>query len=396
MRNGFFKVEDRKSTILNEYDFETINLLSISLMVSNSCNLRCIYCFNDGGTIPEDSEIKMSLDVAKASIDYLIKNSGENVGCDFFGGEPLINFDLIRMIVDYCKTKDKKNWQFSMITNGTIINDEIIKLFKENNFHIVVSYDSILQDIQRVSSTGKSNKKLIRGNIKKLQEAIPRSELSIRSILTHNMIPHILAIIDEAKELGVRVLFGPITLSQGNEMNLNENDYNVYIDTISKVLEESWNSEKIDQVTGITSIANIVLQLMTGNQRYYSCGLGTDQVGVSSSGKIYPCHRFIGLKGLCMGDIFNGIDKEKYKSFVLRFVDNLTPCSECWAKYFCGGGCAHESYTYNNNLFVPFNERCELTKKEIELGLSLYAETLSTGNENKLLKISNMATRNID
>lgn len=387
-RNGFFKDNHIGEIINDTYDFEKINLLSVSLMVSNSCNMRCVYCFNDGGTIPEDADKVMTFDVAKKAIDYLAANSGKNVGCDFFGGEPLINFELIKQIVNYCKTLDK-TWQFSLITNGTILNDEILKMFVDNNFHVVVSYDSILQNIQRPSSTGKDNKSLIRENIKKLVKALPRSEISIRCILTHQMCKHIEEVIEEATELGVRVLFGPVTLNEGHALNLTNEDYELYLKIVKETINKNFNDNKYDLVTGITSLSNIVLQLLTGRKKYYSCGIGTDQIGISSTGFIYPCHRFIGWKGFEIGDIYNGMDKNWYQKFAMRFVDNLEPCKTCWAKYLCGGGCAHEAFTYNGDLFKPYSKRCELTKKEIEIALSLYADALKNNETDKLKSIVN-------
>ena len=392
---GFFTEKNLQTEINKTYDFDNINLLSTSLMVSSDCNMRCIYCFNDGGTKPEDSDQVMSFEVAKQAIDYLVNNSEkEEIGCDFFGGEPLYNYKLIKHVVEYCKTYTSKKWIFSLITNGTILNDEIIEMFKENCFHIVVSYDSILQNEQRPSRCGKNLVPVIRDNIIKLRDILPRTEISIRCILTHNMCAHIKDIIEEAKELGVRVLFGPVTLEESNPLNLTDDDYAKYINIIENELVKNYSEEKYDLVTGITSLSAIILQLITGRKKYYSCGVGTDQVGISATGKIYPCHRFIGINELEMGDIYTGIDKKLYGKYTSRFVDNINPCKTCWAKYLCGGGCAHESYTYNNDLFSPNTKRCDLTKNEIEIALKIYAEAMKNGEQEKLEKIAQVIGNN--
>lgn len=200
--------------------------------------------------------------------------------------------------------------------------------------------------------------------------------------------------IEEAKELGVRVLFGPVTLEESNPLNLTDDDYAKYINIIENELVKNYSEEKYDLVTGITSLSAIILQLITGRKKYYSCGVGTDQVGISATGKIYPCHRFIGINELEMGDIYTGIDKKLYGKYTSRFVDNINPCKTCWAKYLCGGGCAHESYTYNNDLFSPNTKRCDLTKNEIEIALKIYAEAMKNGEQEKLEKIAQVIGNN--
>ncbi len=394
-KRGFFDTSDINREIKKKYDFKTVNLLSISLMVSSNCNMQCIYCFNDGGTSPTDSNEVMSSDTAMQSVDFLVNHSSENtLGIDFFGGEPLVNFKLIKEIVEYCKTKySEKKWLFSLITNGTLVTDEIVFFFKQNKFHVVVSYDGVLQDIQRKSTfTNTKNREIIRENIIKLKNALPREDISIRCILTHISIPYIEEVIAEAKELGVRVLFGPVALSKENALNITADDYEKYYDSITNAFTKNDNSSK---VIGVTSIPYIVRQLLIGSQRYYSCGVGCDQVGISSTGVIYPCHRFIGVKGMEIGNIIDGIDLKAYSNYVQRYVDNISECSKCWAKYFCGGGCAHESYTYEASPFIPCSERCQMIKKEIEIGIRLYIRAQQSDTLDDFIKTFGINSKNL-
>lgn len=129
-------------------------------------------------------------------------------------------------------------------------------------------------------------------------------------------------------------------------------------------------------------------------KKYFSCGVGRNQVGVSAKGKIYPCFRLIGIRELEMGDIYNGIIKDIYEKYTSRYVDNMQPCNNCWAKYLCGGGCAHEAYTYNNDLFSPEIKRCELTKNEIEIALKICASAIKNGEQTQLEKIAQIIGNN--
>lgn len=129
-------------------------------------------------------------------------------------------------------------------------------------------------------------------------------------------------------------------------------------------------------------------------KKYFSCGVGRNQVGVSAKGKIYPCLRLIGIRELEMGYIYNGIIKVIYEKYTSRYVDNMQPCNKCWAKYLCGGGCAHEAYTYNNDLFSPEIKRCELTKNEIEIALKICASAIKNGEQTQLEKIAQIIGNN--
>ena len=383
--SGFFQKGNKKEKIEEKYTFDKVDLLSLSLMVSSGCNMRCRYCFNDGGTAPCDSNEVMNLEVAKTAVDFLVLNSTQTtLGIDFFGGEPLFNITLIREIVAYCTEKySNVKWLFSMITNGTLITDDIVEFFVKYHFHIVVSYDGLLQDYQRKSAVeGRKNRELVRESVRKLVAVLPKKDISIRCILTHTMVPYIKEIVAEAKELGVRVLFGPVTLQQGNPMNMTDDDYDIYLRDVEYLFAQYENWE---DVVGITSVPFIVGTLIKGAQRYYSCGVGIDQVGVSSTGNIYPCHRFIGVDGMEMGNIYDGINHEIYSQYAHRYVDNMNGCDTCWAKYFCGGGCAHESMTYEDSPFVPAEERCKLTRHEIEMGVKLYIKAFKNNSLDRVV-----------
>lgn len=368
--NGFLGVNTKREQIESCSDRYKPNLLGLSLFVSNLCNLNCIYCFNDGGSLDRVDSQFMHPEVAEQAVNFLLQNSAGPVGIDFFGGEPLLNFGLIKHVVQYCQTLGRQ-FQFSMIINGTLVTNEIADFFQQYGFHIVVSYDSYLQNVQRPSRNGQDLRECIRRSISVLADRLPRKDISIRCILTHDL-QDLQLLVDEACQLGVRLVPGLVALPIGNPLNLTDEDMEKLKAFEEAYLTHALMKGNIDHLTGFTGVANTIIRVMKTKQRYYSCGIGKDILGISSQGDIYPCHRFIGNSEFKMGNIFQGIDVSAYNRYVDLFVDNRESCSECWARYFCGGGCAHEAYTYENDATKPAKMRCDLIRHEIELGIKLY------------------------
>lgn len=377
---GFFQRNIKREQIAAAASEETVDLLGASLMISGACNLACRYCFNNGGALSVQQEPFMSWEVARRAVDFLQEHSSGQIGVDFFGGEPLLNWPLIKQTVAYCASTGR-DWQYSMITNGTLIDEEIADFLAEHRFHIVISYDGPLQDTLRPGVNGLSNREIVRWNIQRLMEKLPREDVSIRCILTHPTIPYLESLIAEARELGVRLLFGPVTLPAGHALDLREKDLARFQDTIVRHLQRATEDRSYDALTGITSVSNTMLRAMTGKQRYYSCGVGSAILGISQQGDLYPCHRFIGIDAFKMGNIDDGLDMAAYRMYAGLYVDNRPGCSACWARYFCGGGCAHESITYADEIGSVVPSRCAHIRREIELGLQLYVEALETRPE---------------
>lgn len=368
--NGFFAGNTKKARLAEHPDRCRVDLLGLSLFVMGGCNLACRYCFNDGGVLPAQEPVRMPIEVAERSVDFLLQNGSGEVGIDFFGGEPLLNLPLIKHVVDYAN-KSGRDLQYSLITNGTILDDDILDFLARNHLHVVVSYDGHLQDVARPARNGTPQREIVRNNIRRLAAVLPRRDISIRCILTHAL-KDLGPLVVEAKELGVRLLFGPVTLPADDELNLTADDLAAVCALEERVLWAALESGKVDTLTGVTSVGNTILSVMAGRQRYYSCGLGKEILGVSASGEIYPCHRFIGMPEFRMGNVFDGLDLDLHRRYADRYVDNRESCSTCWARYFCGGGCAHEAWTYSGDAAQVVKSRCELIRFETELGLKLY------------------------
>lgn len=377
-QNGFFQ-ENSKQIYIDNCD--TININFASIFVTNRCNLSCKYCFNDGGqsTLILSKEIDKS--VFKDAIDYIASHSNTEVGLSFFGGEPLINFNLIKDIVSYCETFDKK-WEYTITTNGTLLTYDIAIFFYEHNFKVVVSYDGELQDSYRKSISGKKMRSLIKENIYLLSNILPRKNLSLRCTLTHDMIPYVEGIIDEAISLNTRIGFGIVALPENNSMNITSDDATKYFEIYSKKVKEQLSARNVKNLTSIMSGG--LRNLLLGRKKIFSCKLGMNTISINLNGDIYACHRFVGEENYKIGTIQDDIVNNKRDLYILRTVDNRNICSNCWARYLCGGGCAHESVMYEEDINTPYQLQCSLNKKLIELELKVYAEIMKDSNKDLL------------
>jgi uncharacterized protein len=314
----------------------------------------------------------MAPTVARQAVDFLLKHSEDEVGISFFGGEPLLNFALIKEVVSYCEASGRP-FKYALITNGTVLTREIADLFEQHRFHVVVSYDGYLQDQQRPACGGRPTRELIRANIRELAKRLPRHDLAIRTVITHKT-TDLAAVANEAEELGIRLTVGPVTLCPGHPLDITPDDMQALADFETGYLTRSLEIGDLDRLTGLSCVANTIRRAHTGQQRYYSCGIGKEIVGVSLEGDIYPCHRFVGIEEFRMGSVLDGVDPAALETYHNLFVDMKEGCRGCWARYFCGGGCAHDAYTAQGDLTRTPVSRCHVMRQEIELGLKLFAQ----------------------
>lgn len=386
---GFFTGNTRGDRVRSMMQAELPDLLGMSLLVSGKCNLACAYCFNEGGATTGSGEAWMPRDVAFRAVDFLAAHSTGDVGIDFFGGEPLLAPGLIREVCEHARGTGR-NFLFSMITNGTVLNDGVLDLLASHPFHVVVSYDGELQDLLRPSRSGQSTRETVRANVRRLATVLPRDELSIRCVFTRQT-REVDALIREARELGVRVLFGPVTLPDSDPLAVGPDELRRLLDVQEAILTRAVMEGDLDTLTGVGAISNTVLRAMTGLPRFFSCGIGKDILGVSMSGAFYPCHRFIGLDAFRMGSLDEGLDLAAWSRFRDHHVENRTECRRCWARYFCGGHCAHDAWICGGDFWGTAPERCDFTRLEIELGLKLFVLAMEVRPE--LLDLLGRRTR---
>lgn len=335
------------------------NLGAVTLMIAQECNLKCKYCYGEGGEYQERG--KMTSDIAIKAVDFLIENTQQKeLLIVFFGGEPLMNFDLIKVVVEYCKDKEKhidKKFRFSMTTNGTLINDEIEEYIRENNIFVQISIDGRkeVNDINRFNSNGEGifDKVIAKtGSLRTVRRVSARATISKDN----------LNLCDNFTTLD-QLNFSRIPMVAAQNL-LSDEDYDIFIKEQSKLIEllekmikskEFNRAKKMSiQMTGLKKIHNT-------QRKSLICGVGSNFVAIDIKGNIFPCHRFVANKGYSLGSIIhNNFDNN---SFVEQIrIKNHTQCQQCWAKLLCMGHCPNENLVNSGDINYSLEKVCKSTK----------------------------------
>lgn len=353
-----------------------LGVRGIALFVAQECNMRCVYCYGQGGEY--GAKGMMSQETAFRAVDWLLENSksAEKVNISFFGGEPLLNFPLIRKTVEYTKAKASernKKATFGITTNASLLTDEIIGFMKAEMINTLISFDGppAIQNRQRPFSDGSGSYDIVYENISKLLEVSPG--IAARATAYGDVDPF--EIKEGMKKVGLKTSFvikaSPVVLAGENR----ETSWSATDEKMSRRMmalnEREWKGflkSVRDRKMQPDNIGQILLPVITGNKRYFGCGIGKGMVGISVSGDIYPCHRFAGQTDAKMGNIadykVDGIN-DYYRSIVI----NLPKCSACWAKYLCGGGCFYENKSRTGDMHMPDDLFCNETKATMETAL---------------------------
>lgn len=350
---------------------------SLDLHIAHVCNLRCRYCYGEGGHYG-GQETMMDHEVARDSVDFLIKNSRDEkkITLTFFGGEPMLNFDLIKETAIYAEeqaVKHGKEIKFSVLTNGTVGLDEQMSFMKEHNFSIQVTIDGPeeYQDDLRPMPGKKSSFAEVQKIVPKMLEADLRPVA--RSIVTRKNMD-LMRIYNAMIELGFAdVSFGYVT-SKDSEIMLAPEDLPVLFDSLEGMAEETFQN----LITGKRPpgvFMNVLSSLLNRkrNQKQYNCSIGKWKFAVAPDGKIFVCHRFVNVDEFYMGHVHEGCyNTELQQKFYDIRVDQRKACQKCWVRNYCGGSCLHNNYTYTGNLEVCDAVHCNIVKKIFEEGVKIY------------------------
>ncbi len=374
VENPFFE-EEKKIWEENEVKFDPPeNLKSLCLLVSQTCNMRCDYCFVDEGTY-RDKESLMDEEISLKAVDFLIENSKtKHIEIDFFGGEPLLNWEVVKKTIEYRNKKAKENGKIlrlSLTTNGILLDDEKLNFLKNNFVSLILSLDGPLyvNDIHRKLKNGKGSFDLIFKNLKKLKDY---EGYYIRGTFT-NKTKNILESAKFLYENGFKnISLEPVILEKDNPLSLKDEDLEELKIEYEK-LGEYLYKEKLNGK--ILNFYHFNIDLSSGpclGKMSFGCGAGVEYLAVDTKGDIYPCHFLKEFEEFKIGNVFDGIDEKKKKYFIfLNDLDSKERCKSCWAKYLCGGGCIAHSYFINKNPLIVPKDFCELQKKRIEIGLLL-------------------------
>ncbi len=353
-------------------------LKAICLHVAHDCNMDCQYCFAGKGEYHGEKGL-MSLETGKRALEFLVANSGErkNLEVDFFGGEPLLNWDVCKALVEYGRDLEKKhnkNFRFTLTTNGILITNEIMEFLNKEMSNVVLSLDGNKEtnDKMRKTKCGEGTYDLIIDKFKQLVDKREQKNYYLRGTYTKYNLDFAKDIIHMA-ELGFKELsMEPVVASPTAEYALDEKDLPQLMANYEKLALEMIDREKKGESFNFYHYA---IDLKNGpcvSKRVSGCGVGTEYLAITPHGDIYPCHQFVGDREFLMGNLTDEkIDYEVLEEFEKSNVYSHDECKECFAKFYCSGGCAANAYHQTGNINGVYNFSCELHKKRIECAIMM-------------------------
>lgn len=353
---------------------------AMCLHIAHDCNLRCHYCFAAQGDFGGGRKL-MSFDTGKRAIDFLIRNSEgrRNLELDFFGGEPLMNFAVVRQIVEYAREQEKlhnKNFRFTITTNGLLLKDDVIDFINREMSNVVLSVDGRreVNDKLRVRVDGSGSYDAILPKYQKLVEKRGDGQYYVRGTFTkYNL--------DFAQDVEHMYACGFDQISIEPCVSDAKEPYALTYDDLPAVFAEY---ERLAQQViahkkaGDTfNFFHFKLDLDQGPcaiKRLRGCGCGNEYVAVTPEGDIYPCHQFVGMEEWKMGNLYeNTFDLDLKKRFAKANVYTKEDCKNCWAKFYCSGGCNANNLQYAGDILRPFALACEMEKKRLECAIMIKA-----------------------
>ena len=349
---------------------------ALCMHIAHTCNLNCSYCFASQGKYHGERAL-MSFEVGKRALDFLIENSGtrRNLEVDFFGGEPLMNFEVVKQLVEYARSIEKehgKNFRFTLTTNGVLIDDDVIDFANKEMSNVVLSLDGRkeIHDRYRVDYAGNGSWDKIVPKFQKLVEARGGKNYYMRGTFTHAN-PDFLNDIQQMLDLGFTELsMEPVVCAPGEPSELTAEDMPVVMDQYEKLAELMLSRDK----EGIPFTFYHYMIDLTGGpciyKRISGCGSGTEYMAVTPTGELYPCHQFVGEEKFRLGDIWNGVTNTAIQNeFAECNVYSREECRTCWARLYCSGGCAANAYHSTGSVKGVYKYGCELFKKRMECAI---------------------------
>ena len=349
---------------------------ALCLHIAHTCNLNCSYCFASQGKYHGERAV-MSFEVGKRALDFLVENSGtrHNLEVDFFGGEPLMNFDVVKQLVAYARSIEKekgKNFRFTLTTNGVLIDDDVIDFANRECSNVVLSLDGRkeIHDRFRVDYAGNGSWEKIVPKFQKLVEARGGKDYYMRGTFTHAN-PDFLKDLKVMLDLGFNELsMEPVVCAAGDPSELTEEDMPIVLDQYEKLAELML--EKDAEGKPFT-FYHYMIDLSGGPciyKRISGCGSGTEYMAVTPWGDLYPCHQFVGDEKFKLGDIYNGVtNKEVQGQFAACNVYAHPECRDCWARLYCSGGCAANAYHATGSVTGVYEYGCRLFRKRMECAI---------------------------
>lgn len=369
------------ATDISDLSYNKENIVkAMCLHVAHDCNLKCSYCFASQGNFKGERNL-MNLEVGKKSLEFLAKNSGNrrNLEVDFFGGEPLMNFGLVKDLVSYGREIEKiynKNFRFTITTNGVLLDDEKIDFINENMDNVVLSLDGRkeVNDNMRKTISGDGSYDIILPKFKKMVEKRGDKDYYIRGTFTSNNIDFSKDALDFYNSGFKKISIEPVVTSEEMDYALKEE----HLEAVLKEYEDfSKEYIKIKKKDKDFLFFHFMIDLEQGPciiKRSVGCGAGSEYVAITPEGELYPCHQFVGEKEFLMGNVDDGVvNTELREKFKNANVNSSEECRNCWARFYCSGGCHANAHYANQDFSKPYRIGCEMEKKRIECAISILA-----------------------
>ena len=371
------------------FDFKKRNTVvkALCLHVAHTCNLNCDYCFASQGKYHGERAL-MSFEVGRQALDFLVANSGsrKNLEVDFFGGEPLMNFDVVKQLIAYARSIEKKhnkNFRFTLTTNGLLIDDDVIEFANRECHNVVLSLDGRreIHDNLRKTINGRGSYDIIVPKFKEFVEKRGNRGYYIRGTFTHLNTDFTKDIFHMA-DLGFTELsMEPVVCDPSDPYALTAEDLPVLCEQYEILASEMIKRKK--EGRGFT-FYHYMIDLTGGPcvyKRISGCGSGTEYMAVTPWGDLYPCHQFVGDEKYLLGNIYDGVTNEACRDeFKLCNAYARPDCKDCWAKLYCSGGCAANAYHATGSITGTYEYGCELFKKRMECAIMIKAAEAADNN----------------
>ncbi len=351
---------------------------ALCLHIAHTCNLNCSYCFASQGKYHGERAL-MSLEVGKRALDFLIENSGtrRNLEVDFFGGEPLMNFDVVKKLVEYARSIEKeknKNFRFTLTTNGVLVDKDVIDFANREMSNVVLSLDGRkeVHDRYRVDYSGNGSWDKIVPKFQEFVKARGGKNYYMRGTFTHAN-PDFLEDIKTMLDLGFTELsMEPVVAAEGDPAALTEADKPIVLKQYEELARLMLKRDKEGRPF---TFYHYMIDLKGGPciyKRISGCGSGTEYMAVTPWGDLYPCHQFVGDEKFKLGDIWKGVDNTAVQNeFASCNVYAREDCRDCWAKLYCSGGCAANAYHSTGSVRGIYKYGCDLFRKRMECAIAV-------------------------
>lgn len=377
---GVLFTEDIYENAIENFSHRPTVVKALCLHIAHDCNLACRYCFAEEGEY-HGRRALMTYEVGKQALDFLIANSGNrrNLEVDFFGGEPLMNWQVVKDLVKYGREQEKKynkNFRFTLTTNGVLLNDEVMEFCNREMANVVLSIDGRkeVHDFMRPFRKGKGSYDLIIPKFQKFAESRNQEKYYVRGTFTRHNLDFAEDVLHLA-DLGFKqISVEPVVALPEEEYALREEDIPQICEEYDRLAAEMIKRHK--EGKGF-NFFHFMIDLTGGPcvyKRLSGCGSGTEYLAVTPWGDLYPCHQFVGEEEFLMGNVFDGLKAtELLEEFKGCNVYAKEKCRNCFARFYCSGGCAANAYKFHGSINDAYDIGCELQRKRVECAIMIKA-----------------------